>query len=279
MRPLPPERDADELLVRRPLQPHRSRFAPEGDDDRDFLDELASRESIEEARRVQRLWDNEIVLQLQLQAYDTSTPEWEEFASTMAAYGYSVLKGWLISGVLYRMAANHGGRGVRGLSKIPETLRLGPDDAHALAADVVVVAIDQFRSKTLMHPRPEKRWTPTGGASLKTFFIGRCLMEFPDTYLRWRREEGLEIARYAALEDSDLPVDLADPAVTATRSARLDESFAYGEPMVRVMFELQDEGYSYEEIAEMLTGDGQATSEATVRTKMSRLRAAARKGA
>lgn len=274
-----PQRRARRTSARRPLQPQRAGFSSEGDNDRDFLGDLASRETTEEARRVQRLWDQGIVLDLQLRGYDTSTPEWVEFATAMAEYGYSVLKGWLISGTLYRMAASHGnGQGVNGLGKIPDTLRLAGDDAHTLATDVLIVSIDQFRSKTLMHPRPEKRWNPTGGASLKTFFVGRCLMEFPDCYVKWHRQETrihVELGRYAALDDTDRlrHVDLEE---AATGSATVGEVFAEVDPLVRVMFELQDEGYSYNEIAEMLTGAGHPTSPATVRTNMSRLRKAAR---
>ncbi len=157
---------------------------------------------------------------------------------------------------------------------MPDDLRLHGDEAHALAAEVVIVAIQKFRTKTLMNKDPAKRWRIDGGASIKTFFIGRCLMELPDVFERWDRTERqsrLRLDPYDKLtgEDATHHASLETPPFV---SAELNRVFEGIDPLIRVMFELHQEGYTYEEIAEMLTGAGHPTTVGQVRTKMSRSR-------
>lgn len=120
---------------------------------------------------------------------------------------------------------------------------------------------------------PKRTWRANGGASLKTYFIGRCLMEFPDAYLRWRRSErpSGNVNLCDAVADDGRHAD--DPADLAVASARIDELLNVE---TRVMFELQQRGYSLAEVAEMLTDAGHPHTEASVRTRMSRARATAR---
>lgn len=266
-----------------PREPKRLRSSdpvqPDGSD-LELVDGLDEFEDEGSARKLQRLVEQEIILELQLQGFDTSTPEWQVFANALAEYGYAVFKGWLISGVVYEMAAQHGGgRGVFGLEKIPEGLRLWPDDAHAVATDLVIRSIAVFRERTLMNPRPDKRWRPDGGASIKTFFVGRCLMELPDTYRRWARQENRfrqEGALYAALEREESPGQHIDTESAGSAAATLRGLRQDNDRTTMAMFELQSAGYSYDEIADMLTSVGIGMTKAQVRTRMSRARSAAR---
>ncbi len=263
----------------RALQPPRPGFQPKGTHDAEFVGELANHERSNEARRLERLADQEMVLTLQLHEFGTGSPEWKAFASALAEYGYSVFMGWLITGSVYRMAASQmKGKGVMGLGKIPDDLRLVGDDAHALASEVVIKSIDAFRRKTLMNPDPAKRWKVNGGASIKTFFIGRCLMELPDVFEQWNRRERrvqAELWRNSQLTGEDVNHSI-DPENPAVATAELDRVFKRADTVIRVMFELHHEGYTYAEIAEMLTDAGHDTTVAQVRTNMSRFRNAAR---
>ena len=135
--------------------------------------------------------------------------------------------------------------------------------------ELITTSVEAFRTRTLMNP--SRTWRPTGGASLKTYFIGRCLMEFPDTYVRWRRAEEASLGRTDALVDDGRHVD--DPAGHAVASVRVDELL---DPVTRAMFELQKRGYKLQEIAELLTQAGYPHSEASVRTRMTRAGAGAR---
>lgn len=253
-------------------QPASDPLQPRGTTEPELHDEL---EAVEDSSRAVRLVqleaDHEIVLELQLSGFDPDSDAWTEFATVLAEYGYSVFKGWLITGVVCQIAAGHaGGRGVRGLNKLPELLQLDPDDAHALAAELMEVSIEAFRSKTLLHRDATKRWSPTGGASLKTFFVGRCLMELPDVFVKWDRRERRVLRA---------PDENHDAQARRQAAERLDEVFAGADPLVRTMFELHDQTYTYAEIADMLSaGTGKTITASKVRTDMSRFRAIAQGG-
>lgn len=241
----------------------------EDESDDDLSDELLQFESLPAARRLERLAEQEILQTLQWRSFHPGCTEWRQLASALVEYGYSVFVGWLVTGAVYRMAANHGGgRGVYGLNKIPENLQLKGDDAHELAAELMIAAVEAFRTKTLM----KHKWRPTGGASLKTFFVGRSLMTLPDVYVRWERDNHRSMS---ALRNADLSPDDGrhshNPGDSAVAAATLDEVFA-GDEDLALMFRLQEAGYSLLEIADMLD-----TTEGAVRTRMSRVRIAARR--
>lgn len=283
--------DSETRRDRRTLQLARNAPSPgpqsaQDDETSYLLEQLASVEDPVLAERVERLLgDAELVSQLQWVGFDPETAEWRKMARTLAEYGYAVFKGWAYSGSLHRMAANHSsGKGVYGYQRIPETLQLRGDDAHALVAELMITSIEAFRRKTLMHPDPAKRWRPTGGASLRTFFVGRCLMELPDVYAKWARSEAraaAELERYADLVDRDSKGEYsADPGEQAIASARVDEvlgGVGDSDGEARTMFLLQQEGYSLIEIAEMLQAAGIEATEASVRSRMSRVRVMARR--
>ena len=253
---------------RRSESPARAGARSAGDDEQ-LTRELQLFEHLSPAQRLERIAEHEIMTLLQLQRFDPSTPEWITVARALVEYGYAVFCAWFATGVARSMAANHaGGRGVIGLSKIPEGLRLDDDDAHALSLELMMASVNSFRTRTLMNPK--RTWRPDGGASLKTYFIGRCLMELPDTYRRWRRAEGPAAADVPDVPDDGRMSD--DPADHAIATARLREV----DPVSRAMFELQDHGYSLTEIAEILTTAGYPNTEGSVRTRMSRVRLAAR---
>ena len=217
---------------------------------------------------------------LGLLQFDTETPEWHVFASALAEYGYSVMMGWIITGSIFRMAAaQRQGKGVYGLNKLPDDLRLTDrDEAHALATEVLIVAIDRFRRKTLMNPDSSKRWRIDGGASIKTFFIGRCLMELPDVYEKWNRNANrsrTSLENYDTLTPNDEPVSV-NPQTNALDLIDLDHIFDDEHPLTRVMFELHVEGYTYEEITEMLTEAGHPTTRSQVGSNIFRTRKTAK---
>lgn len=242
---------------------------PADGSDAELAGELRKFDELPAAKRLERLADQQIVQTLQWRSFDRTCAEWRELASALVEYGYSVFKGWLVTGVVHQMAANHaGGRGVYGLNKIPESLRLTGDAAHELVAELMIAAVEDFRTKTLM---PNK-WRSTGGASLKTFFVGRCLMTLPDVYYRLERDRRRGMA---ALRNAEGRLDdgrhSPNPADSALAVRTLEEVFA-GDARLEAMFRLQEAGYSLAEIADMLD-----TTEAAVRTKMSRARTAARR--
>lgn len=277
----PPEND-DEWPNSRPIQPHKEPDHFSGDADVALRSSLDRDEDPETARRLERLADQDLLLTLQLNEFDEQSPEYQEFAKALAEYGYQVFIGWFVTGAVYRMAANHGGgRGVYGYRRIPEALQLDRDDAAGLAADLVMVSIARFREYTLMNPDPAKRWSPTGGASIKTFFIGRCLMELPDAYEKWVRTERPDsevvISDYQQVAARSMIPPETQPESRNVTAMVVDEVLSDADDITKEMFQLAALDYTYEEIAEILTGSsGETVTHGMVRTKLYRYKQAAR---
>jgi DNA-directed RNA polymerase specialized sigma24 family protein len=198
--------------------------------------------------------------------------EWHELLSVLADYGWAVLRQWLVNGTIHRMAASQGRGGVRGLSKIPAGLIADGDDAHALAVMTVQSALPRF-----LRSLAEGEWQVDGGANLATYFIGRCLMVFPDVFQRWSREQkrwrtilehgpDLDAGRpaFACWED-----DPALQAVTRIEQEQYVNSLSLED---RALLELSAAGYPTREIAEMYSRAGMHRTESAINTRLSRLR-------
>ncbi|MET9182983.1 hypothetical protein ABZX88_32970 [Kitasatospora aureofaciens] len=94
-------------------------------------------------------------------------------------YGWNVLTSWCASGAVFEQA--------RALGRpVPEHMIITPwerDDRHEVSTDTVIAAAGLFRRLALM----QGVWSPTGGASLATFYVGAGLLSFKGEYLRWYR--------------------------------------------------------------------------------------------
>jgi hypothetical protein len=213
------------------------------------IDALVDFERTKEAGDLDRLAaDQEVVLQLQLAGYEG--PKWDYFANVLAAYGFSVIRAWLIRGVMVqRCLANNVRRGLpRGRLAGP----LSPDDAVELASEIVAESINSFRDQVLKR----NLWDPGRGAgraaSLKTFFVGQCLIRYPDVMRRWRTEQekwGQVDLRDVEPEQYVAP-DRPDKEVVA--ALNLEEARASVDPRTLRVLELQSDGYQQQEIADVM---------------------------
>lgn len=210
-----------------------------------------------EASWAERLADARIVAKLRECGYDG--PEWQVLADALMAYGYSVLSIWGASGMLACHAAEHGGVSGR---RVPPGLRLDADQAHALAAEVVITAVDRFRTHSLPH------WTLEGGATLRSWFIGRCLMELADVHARWRAREVRPLPVEAITVDDGRhgprPDEQAEARVLLDQLLRVD-------PDLCRAVRMQEAGYDLTTIARVL-----GTTPAGARSRMYRSRRALR---
>lgn len=155
------------------------------------VDEWLTREFESEATGLERLaGDAELLLSLQQVGF--SGPEWDYFANELARYGLAVIKGWMKRGLIESRCAE---------KRIP-VRRLTWDVLHdesaitAIADETVAEAIDRFRHEALMGGI----WDPGKGASLRTFFIGQCLLRYGNVLSRWYRHE-LPTANAAAPDE------------------------------------------------------------------------------
>ena len=82
-------------------------------------------------------------------------------------------------------------------------------------------------------------------------------------------------SRFNSLEASDQRF-LMDPEASAVSTVQAAAVMAAADNDVRAAFELQNQGYTYDEIVEMFNAAGIDATKAQLRTRMSRFRAATR---
>jgi DNA-directed RNA polymerase specialized sigma24 family protein len=196
----------------------------------------------EAAKRLERLEaDRELVLQLALRGYEG--PAWQQFASALAEYGFQVVAAWTKSGLIFAKCTEKG----LGLATF-QAISRSSDDAEEIAGETVAIAIRAFRDKVLV----PARWDPSRGATLRTFFIGQCIFQFPNVLRRWVAEQALPSVDTsvlaAQLERTTHPSP--DVLVELSRSLKVLETLPNEHPAkIKTLAAM---GYSHVEIAELL---------------------------
>ena len=190
-------------------------------------------------------------------------PQWEELSSVLLKYGLAVVDGWLRTGYIFTKAAKQG-RPVFPQHWELTRLQSEKDLRTGLADEVVALTLIQFREIGIAG----RGWHPDGGAGLGTFFVGGCVLAFNNVFNRWRRHEK-RWNMHSPTAPSDLtdyhdgvavsaiqrvPAMYAEPGQAAADGDYLDRVFNELNDVERVIVELTDEGYSQEEIGEMLDG-------------------------
>ena len=229
------------------VQPHRR--ASENDHEGVPKEWLSDFEGTEAARRLERLVaDNDLVTRLALSGY--SGKEYDYFETELVKYGVDVITGWLVKGIIYE---KYRLRGYGGLPAPPDSLREDRDLMIELAYETVGIANRRFRDDVLMR----NRWDPRRGASLKTFFIGQCLMRFANVYRAWHAAEVRQhraIRETALLEVAPrLHSSLDGPEASAVDQAEVRRLVAaVADPRVRTALVLAASGWPQAEIAQRL---------------------------
>ena len=181
----------------------------------------AARRAAESLAR--RMQDQEHVNDLAVAGF--AGPPYEIFAGELAAYGYPVILAWLRRGTIWKHCADRG-RVLYPTDREREILEGQFEERLDLALETVAEGLKFFRERVLC----AGRWSFDGGATLTTYFIGACLLAFPNVFRRWRTAErkwnlALAVGMLASPEGrtlSDLPG--SDPAdVAAGRGAVISE--------------------------------------------------------
>lgn len=214
--------------------------------DRDLAGRLAAFESRGYAQAVERLAaDQDLLLDLQLTGF-TGRP-WEHFATVLAKYGFPIMVAWITSLTVFAECQR---KGIPIKAPPGDTWALRRD-AEDLAIDVVARAINRFRDEVLI----PGRWDSRMGASLKTYFVGQCLLRFRDVYRNWCRDDARRQVphdRAALLTEVGRNAEGSDAAGVALTHVRLEEGLQALDPRTRTVLLLREQGYSYEEIAQRL---------------------------
>ena len=88
------------------------------------------------------------------------------------------MKSWIATKIIFERCKEKG----FGLSILDR--QFTQEEIEGLANYTVAMALRYFRTKVLM----KRRWDPTKGASIRTFFVGQCIFQFPNIYREWLLE-------------------------------------------------------------------------------------------
>jgi RNA polymerase sigma factor (sigma-70 family) len=107
-------------------------------------------------------------------------PIWDLTAEELAKYGMGVIGGWMYLGTVFEKCKSKGHGGLSSPNR-PFTR----DEITELTGETVAAALRHFRYDVLM----KGKWDYRKGASLRTYFVGQCLMRFANIYRLWLRQE------------------------------------------------------------------------------------------
>lgn len=194
-----------------------------------------------------RLRDRQLVLALARDSFQGQ--QYDHFVEELARYGISVLRGWMHSGFIFRLVAERG-FGLRPNELELESLSQDSELREELATMTVARTLPSFRQRALV----EGRWSHERGASITTYFMGACLYAFPNEFRRHRASEErhrLALRRQQAVyEDPVHPLSTAEEV--AGRQRVLEELRNIRDPRARAAVALTVDGYTQEEIRELL---------------------------
>lgn len=173
-------------------------------------------------------------------------PEWDAYERELVRYAFAVLRAWIATGVIRARVAERTHKRLA-----PPPVEMSQQDAEDLAADTIVRALDKFRLGVL----GAGKWDPTKGASLKTYWIGFCVLKYPDLYDVWCTDQrkwiaGINHARIRVLDDA--PLSHQDPASQLEMAATISDGLESLPDMTARILALKADGYEHVEIAELL---------------------------
>lgn len=174
---------------------------------------------------------------------------YELFANRLISRGRRTIDVWTLRRTIFRECAK------REIHLEPQDW--SEDERLDLVQDTVATGYRRFHAGALCR----REWTPQGGASLSTFFIGTCVYAFSDEYRAWQRAK---IVRQMQLRDVVAQMGTLPPAQTQRVGAAVIDRACAREALGRIaaqdprlarILALYAEGHPYEQIAALL-GDG-----------------------
>ena len=207
------------------------------------LDAAAGRGAAVSMSRLQA----DAVLLKRLAAEGFEGPGWDRFVRVLVEYGCAVLTAWTVTGAINGYVARHA---LIRLERPPAAIT--QEDAEDLAVETVADALGRFRDRVLA----VGRWDPRRGTSLATFWIGYCILRFPDVYRRWLTAQS---RWHRALQNADgdrtyrFRPTLGDPVEQVVLDEEVVEALAcIAVETTRQILQLKAAGYSHEEIADLV---------------------------
>jgi DNA-directed RNA polymerase specialized sigma24 family protein len=168
-------------------------------------------------------------------------PRHRELEEVLIRYAVPALRNLLAGGAIVGKAARLG----RPLGGAAAWLDFTETDREEFARDMVADALPVFTKAVF----EEQRWSPAGGASLKTYFVNGCTLQFPALYRKWKaqRRMVLPVGLQIGLSGDDPVLDPADVAVRRDEAARMLEMIP--DPQIREYVALRADDHTAEEAA------------------------------
>ncbi|MFD3572226.1 hypothetical protein [Streptomyces sp. NPDC058667] len=132
-----------------------------------------------------RMADQQLVQLLAREGF--AGPRYEVFENDLARYAIAVLRAWMYSGYIFKMASSRG-FGLNPHELDLERLAADSDLREELASMTVALALPRFRQRAFV----EGGWTFIGGAGITTYFMGACMYDFPNEFRRHRTSEAAQ---------------------------------------------------------------------------------------
>ena len=178
-----------------------------------------------------------------LRLADFQGPAWIEFADALVSYGHPVMKCWLVTGKIFAQCQAKG----FGLER-PVREKWLRADHEGFANEVVARGLNSFKRAL-----QGGAWSHKGGASLRTFFMGACVLEFPNLYRRWWLNVDSQSPTPTIVESNiDTRPDLSLGDLVTMRIEIQEALISIDDDTTRAAVLLDFAGYSHREIAELL---------------------------
>ncbi|RZU46690.1 hypothetical protein EV385_6767 [Krasilnikovia cinnamomea] len=189
--------------------------------------------------------------------------EYDTFINDLARYGHAVIRVWIHTGEAYRRAFELG-RPVSHAHRPRHPVL--PDDASALADLAVTFGLKLFIKKGLM----QGQWQADGGASLRSYFIGSCLLTLSNACRSWKPDSPDQSAVPYDVVD-DIPTQRAgdDPERVVLLRSIIAGLLEEESPVDKLILRLRAVGYTEGEVAEIV---GEGATAKSVEHKIARAR-------
>ncbi|MFE3584522.1 sigma-70 RNA polymerase sigma factor region 4 domain-containing protein [Streptomyces vinaceus] len=120
------------------------------------------------------------VAQVRKEGFRSDGPRYRELHDELWVYGWRVMRAWMRDGTVIARCRLKGFRFPAPYTEVEEMMQR-VDVRDEIAHTCVSKAVESFLSDL----EKEDFWDAHQGATLRTYFIGRCLMLFGDAYRKW----------------------------------------------------------------------------------------------
>lgn len=195
------------------------------------------------AEKIDRMaGDVDLVTVLALQEFDGE--DYDYFATELAKYGMAVFGAWMFHKTVFEKCR------VRGYGLPVLDRPFTSDEIDELKGETVAKALHHFKVDVLM----KRKWDSTKGATLRTFFIGQCIIRFANIYRHWYGNEA-RFKNGSRVDDDQFLLEVLGAGTADTEKSAIDRTVIeqalaeVKDPRVRRAMVLTAIGRSQAEIA------------------------------